>query len=232
MLDRRIDAIVLGIAYNHPAIREMENGIPLTMLDVGQKVSAKVANDFGGQACTIKANEHKFISEDKTSVCVGAVVVVNKSMADAGSLQHRQGLAGEPRRLQKRASPAEERDHAEDGCGDGRGAANIRARPRHSRKLGCCSIPLPSAAGGGVAVRAAPPVRFHVILTREAAFMARNILLDPGIWFSVGCRRRPVGWIGWLIPPFAVARRRLRDPRGDLHHHRPMGAHRRVLWQA
>jgi TRAP transporter TAXI family solute receptor len=75
MLDRRIDAIVLGI-------RQMENGIPLTMLDVGKKVSDKVADDFGGQACTIKANEHKFISEDKTSVCVGTVVVVNKSMSD------------------------------------------------------------------------------------------------------------------------------------------------------
>jgi TRAP transporter 4TM/12TM fusion protein len=35
--------------------------------------------------------------------------------------------------------------------------------------------------------------------------MARNILLDPGIWFSVGCRRRPTGWIGCLMPPFAVA---------------------------
>ncbi len=34
--------------------------------------------------------------------------------------------------------------------------------------------------------------------------MARNILLDPGLWFSVGCRRRPGGWIGKLIPPFAV----------------------------
>jgi TRAP transporter TAXI family solute receptor len=82
MLDRRIDAIVLGIAYNHPVIRQMENGIPLTMLDVGKKVSDKVADDFGGQTCTIKANEHKFISEDKTSVCVGTVVVVNESMPD------------------------------------------------------------------------------------------------------------------------------------------------------
>ena len=83
MLDRRIDAIVLGIAYNHPVIRQMENGIPLTMLDVGKKVSDKVADDFGGQTCTIKANEHKFISADKTSVCVGTVIVVNKSMPDA-----------------------------------------------------------------------------------------------------------------------------------------------------
>jgi len=83
MLDRRVDAIVLGIAYNHPVIRQMENGIPLKMLDVGKQVSAKVADDFGGQSCTIKAGEHKFISKDKTSVCVGAVIVVNKSMADA-----------------------------------------------------------------------------------------------------------------------------------------------------
>jgi len=83
MLDRRIDAVVLGIAYNHPVIREMENGIPLTMLDVGKKVSDKVADDFGGQTCTIKADEHKFISADKVSVCVGAVVVVHKSMPDA-----------------------------------------------------------------------------------------------------------------------------------------------------
>jgi TRAP-type uncharacterized transport system fused permease subunit len=36
--------------------------------------------------------------------------------------------------------------------------------------------------------------------------MARiNILFDPGLWFSVGCRRRPDGWIGYLIPPFAAA---------------------------
>jgi len=82
MLDRRIDAIVLGIAYNHPVIRQMENGIPLTMLDVGKKVADRVADDFGGQACTIKANEHKFISEDKTSVCVGTVILVNQSMPD------------------------------------------------------------------------------------------------------------------------------------------------------
>lgn len=34
--------------------------------------------------------------------------------------------------------------------------------------------------------------------------MALNILLDPGTWFSVGCRRRPAGWVGRVIPPFAV----------------------------
>lgn len=31
-----------------------------------------------------------------------------------------------------------------------------------------------------------------------------NTLFDPELWFSVGCRRRPRGWIGYLVPPFAV----------------------------
>ncbi|MCZ6813228.1 MAG: TRAP transporter fused permease subunit [Alphaproteobacteria bacterium] len=34
--------------------------------------------------------------------------------------------------------------------------------------------------------------------------MARNILLDPGTWFSVGCRRRPTGRLNWLVTPFAA----------------------------
>jgi TRAP transporter TAXI family solute receptor len=92
MLDRRIDAIVLGIAYNHPVIREMENGIPLTMLDVGKTVATKVADEMGGQPCTIKANEHKFISEDKVSVCVGTVIVVNQSMPDEEAYKIVKGL--------------------------------------------------------------------------------------------------------------------------------------------
>ncbi|HSR56318.1 MAG TPA: TRAP transporter fused permease subunit [Alphaproteobacteria bacterium] len=35
--------------------------------------------------------------------------------------------------------------------------------------------------------------------------MAKRRLLDPGTRFSVGCRRRPGGWLGWLITPFAFA---------------------------
>jgi TRAP transporter 4TM/12TM fusion protein len=34
--------------------------------------------------------------------------------------------------------------------------------------------------------------------------MAKIRFLDPGTWFSVGCRRRPVGWLAWLITPFAA----------------------------
>jgi TRAP transporter 4TM/12TM fusion protein len=35
--------------------------------------------------------------------------------------------------------------------------------------------------------------------------MAKHRLLDPGSWFSVGCRRKPSGWLGHLITPFAFA---------------------------
>jgi TRAP-type uncharacterized transport system fused permease subunit len=34
--------------------------------------------------------------------------------------------------------------------------------------------------------------------------MARNKLIDPGTWFSVGCRRRPTRWLNWVITPFAA----------------------------
>jgi hypothetical protein len=82
MLDRRVDAVSFGISYNHARIREMEKGIPLVQLSVGAAPSADVATRFGGQPCTIKANEHKFINEDKISVCVGGVIAVHKDMPE------------------------------------------------------------------------------------------------------------------------------------------------------
>ncbi len=35
--------------------------------------------------------------------------------------------------------------------------------------------------------------------------MAKFFLLDPALWFSVGVRRRPAGWLAWVITPLAVA---------------------------
>ena len=83
MLDRRVDAVSFGVSYNHSRIREMEKGIPLAQLSVGAEAAAEVATQYGGQPCTIKAKEHKFISEDKVSVCVGGVVIVHKDMPEA-----------------------------------------------------------------------------------------------------------------------------------------------------
>jgi TRAP transporter 4TM/12TM fusion protein len=34
--------------------------------------------------------------------------------------------------------------------------------------------------------------------------MKRTKLLDPGTWFAVGCRRRPIGWMGHAITFFAA----------------------------
>lgn len=82
MQDRRVDAVSFGVSYNHARIRELEKGIPLVQLNVGAGPAAEVATRFGGQPCTIKANEHKFISEDKISVCVGGVIAVHKDMPE------------------------------------------------------------------------------------------------------------------------------------------------------
>jgi TRAP transporter TAXI family solute receptor len=81
MLDRRVDGQVYGIAYRHPRVREVANGIPLVMLDIGAAEAAQIATDFGGEPCIVKAKEYKFISSDKTSVCVGTVIVAHKTMS-------------------------------------------------------------------------------------------------------------------------------------------------------
>jgi TRAP-type uncharacterized transport system fused permease subunit len=35
--------------------------------------------------------------------------------------------------------------------------------------------------------------------------MAKLRFWDPSIWFSVGVRRRPHGWLSWVVTPLAVA---------------------------
>lgn len=82
MLDRRVDAVSFGVSYNHARIREMEKGIPLAQISVGAAAATDVANQYGGQPCTIKANEHKFINQDMISVCVGGIIAVHKDMPE------------------------------------------------------------------------------------------------------------------------------------------------------
>ncbi|MDX1486502.1 MAG: TAXI family TRAP transporter solute-binding subunit [Alphaproteobacteria bacterium] len=82
MLDRRIDLQVYGIAYRHPRVREVANGIPLTMLNIGQAASEKLAAQFGGKVCMVKAKEYKFLDADSTSVCLGAIIGAHKDMDD------------------------------------------------------------------------------------------------------------------------------------------------------
>ena len=80
MLDRRIDMVVLGIAYRHPRIREIARGIKPVLLDIPMAVAQKVKNQMGGQICKFRKGEYKFSNRDITSICVGALIIVNKSM--------------------------------------------------------------------------------------------------------------------------------------------------------
>ena len=80
MLDRRIDVMSFGISYNHRRIREVAKGIPLLMLNQGKGAANQVAKQFGIERCKVLAKEYKFLNIDSHSVCVGAVVVVHKSM--------------------------------------------------------------------------------------------------------------------------------------------------------
>jgi TRAP transporter TAXI family solute receptor len=80
MLDRRIDVMSFGISYNHRRIREVAKGLPVVMLNQGKSASNRVAKQFGVERCKVKASEYKFLKIDSHSICVGAVIVVNKSM--------------------------------------------------------------------------------------------------------------------------------------------------------
>jgi TRAP transporter TAXI family solute receptor len=82
MLDRRIDVMSFGISYNHRRIREVAKGIPLLMLNQGKNAANRVAKQFGIERCKVLAKEYKFLNIDSHTVCVGAVVVVNKSMSN------------------------------------------------------------------------------------------------------------------------------------------------------
>jgi uncharacterized protein len=100
MLDRRIDAVVLGISYNHPRIREMANGLELVMLPIGKAEAAKIADDFGIQTCSVKANEYKFLAEDSASVCVGMSLIVRADMDDQTAYNITKGIAEHVDKLQ------------------------------------------------------------------------------------------------------------------------------------
>jgi TRAP transporter TAXI family solute receptor len=91
-LDRRIDMFVLGIAFNHPRIREVAQGITPVILDIPAEIAAKVAKETGGEVCTFGKDEYKFSTREINSVCVGALVVVKDDMDDALAYNLAKGL--------------------------------------------------------------------------------------------------------------------------------------------
>jgi len=80
MLDRRIDVMSFGIAYNHRRIREVAKGLPVLLLNQGKAAAERVAKQFGIERCKVLAKEYKFLSVDNHTACVGAIVVVHKDM--------------------------------------------------------------------------------------------------------------------------------------------------------
>ena len=79
-LARRIDMVNFGIAYKHPRVREIAKGVTPVLLDIPADVTAKVAKAFGGAPCPIKPGDYKWSPAGSSSVCIGAVIVVNASM--------------------------------------------------------------------------------------------------------------------------------------------------------
>lgn len=92
MLDRRIDFANFGIAYRHPRVREIAKGITPVLLDVPRPVARKVADFMGGEVCTIKAKEYKFLDRDVTTVCVGTVILVNENMDERTAYNLTKGI--------------------------------------------------------------------------------------------------------------------------------------------
>jgi TRAP transporter TAXI family solute receptor len=78
--DKRLDVVNFGISFNHPRVREIAKNSSPVLLSYGKDVASKVAKQFGGEVCYIKPGEYKWTPNGAASVCMGAVVVVNKNM--------------------------------------------------------------------------------------------------------------------------------------------------------
>ena len=82
LLDRRLDVVNFGIAYNHPRVREIAKGVDPILLTYTEEVAAKVAKQFGGDVCRIKPGEYKWSPNGAISVCMGAMVLASANMPD------------------------------------------------------------------------------------------------------------------------------------------------------
>ena len=81
--DRRIDMMNYGVSFNHPSIQEAVKAVDSVLLDMPDDVARKVAEQFGGAPCDVKAGEYAWAPAGATNVCVGALFVVSEKMEDA-----------------------------------------------------------------------------------------------------------------------------------------------------
>jgi TRAP transporter TAXI family solute receptor len=92
MLDRRIDAVVVGISFNHASVREMANGLDILMLPMSPAVAEKVAKETGNKTCSVKAGEYPFLKQDTASVCVGLLLMARSDMPEAEAYNITKGV--------------------------------------------------------------------------------------------------------------------------------------------
>lgn len=83
MADRRIDLANFGIAFNHPRVREIAKAVNPVLVPVPEAAAAKVAEQFGGEVCTVKDGEYEWSANGTASVCVGALIIASPDMDDA-----------------------------------------------------------------------------------------------------------------------------------------------------
>lgn len=92
MLDRRIDAVVVGISFNHASVREMANGLDILMLPMSEAIAKKVAEETGNRTCSVKAGEYSFLKQDTASVCVGLLLMARSDMPEAEAYNITKGV--------------------------------------------------------------------------------------------------------------------------------------------
>jgi TRAP transporter TAXI family solute receptor len=80
MSDNRLDVANFGISFNHSTVKQIAKNSPPVLLSYGQKVASKIAKTFGGEVCKVKPGEYNWTPNGATSVCMGAVIVVNANM--------------------------------------------------------------------------------------------------------------------------------------------------------
>lgn len=78
----RVDIFTNGVFVGHSSIRELENSQPIALLDIPDSVIQKVGKQYHIGDFTIPANSYGGQDKPVRTLTLGAVLIVNASMAD------------------------------------------------------------------------------------------------------------------------------------------------------
>ena len=90
--DRRINVMNIGVSFNHPSIQEAVRSVDGVFLGISKEAAGKVAADFGGEICELNAGDYPWSPQPATTVCVGALLLVDAKMDDALAYSLAKGL--------------------------------------------------------------------------------------------------------------------------------------------